>query len=318
MRKKRRSLPAKGYSVTPKCPFGLKNVRATYQRLVDKVFQKQIGKNLEVYVDDLVIKSRTEQEIIRDIEETFRTLREINTKLNPKKCAFGIEEGMILGYKVNTKGIKVFPDKVDVVLALPSPKFIKDVHKVNGKLASLNRFLAKSPEKSLPLFKTLRKCIKKSDFHWTTEAEDAFKQMKKLIAKLPTLTAPKEKEELIVYLVVAKETMSAVLMTKREINQMPILFYQPIKQVLSKPEIAGRMQKWSIELGEYDIQYRSRTSVKGQILVDFIVERPEDDSLDMTTEVEEELSDLWTLFTDGSSCVDGSGAGLILTSLEGT
>nr|GFA41641.1 reverse transcriptase domain-containing protein [Tanacetum cinerariifolium] len=82
-----------------KMPFGLKNAGATYQRLVDKEFQKQIGRNLEVYVDDLVIKSRTEHEIIRDIEETFKTLGEINIKLNPKKCAFGIEEGMFLGYK---------------------------------------------------------------------------------------------------------------------------------------------------------------------------------------------------------------------------
>nr|GEX43949.1 reverse transcriptase domain-containing protein [Tanacetum cinerariifolium] len=81
-------------------PFGLKNVRANYQRLVDKALQKQIGRNLEVYVDDLVIKSHTEQEIIRDIEKTFKTLRKINMKLNPNKCTFGIEEGMFLGYKV--------------------------------------------------------------------------------------------------------------------------------------------------------------------------------------------------------------------------
>nr|GEV66995.1 reverse transcriptase domain-containing protein [Tanacetum cinerariifolium] len=93
---------------------------------------------------------------------------------------------------------------------------------------------------------------------------------------------------------------------------------QPIKHVLSKPEITGRMQKWSIKLGEYDIQYRPRTSVKGQILADFIVERPKEDSMVTTTKVEEEPPELWTLFTDGSSCVDGFGAGLILTSPKGT
>ncbi|GJR24700.1 hypothetical protein Tco_0973227 [Tanacetum coccineum] len=125
-------------------------------------------------------------------------------KLNLKKCTFGVEEGMFLVYKVSTKGIKVYPDKVDVVLSLPSPKCLKDVQKLNGTLASLNRFLAKSVEKSLPFFKTLKKYTKKSDFHWTEEAESAFKQMKQLIAELPTLTAPKEKEELIVYLTAAK------------------------------------------------------------------------------------------------------------------
>ncbi|GJS68622.1 reverse transcriptase domain-containing protein [Tanacetum coccineum] len=147
-----------------KMPFGLRNAGATYQRLVDKTFHGQIGRNLEVYVDDLVIKSRTEDEVVRDIEETFKTLRKINMKLNPKKCTFGVEEGMFLGYQVNTEGIKICPDKVDAVLSLQSPKCLKDVQKLNGKLASLNRFLAKSAEKSLPFFKTLKKCTKKSDF----------------------------------------------------------------------------------------------------------------------------------------------------------
>ncbi|GKB93952.1 reverse transcriptase domain-containing protein, partial [Tanacetum coccineum] len=342
-----------------KMPFGLRNAGATYQRLVDKAFHKQIGKNLEVYLDDLVIKSRTEDETIRDIEETFRTLREINMKLNPKKCTFGIEEGMFLGYKVSTRGLKVCLNKVDVVLSLPSPKCLKDVQKLNGKLASQNRFLAKSVERSLPFFKTLKKCTKRSDFHWIAEAEEAFKQMKHLIVELPMLVAPMEKEELIVYLAATKETVSAVLITEREAKQMPIysvsralkgpeinytsmeklvlalvhaskqlkryfqahpiivIMGQPLQQVLSRPEVAGRLQKWSIEVGEYAIHYRPRVSATGQILADFIVERLEEESLDTLMEEEEELPEPWILFTDGSSYTDGSGAGLILTNPEG-
>ncbi|GJR50998.1 reverse transcriptase domain-containing protein [Tanacetum coccineum] len=92
-----------------KIPFSLKNAGATYQRLVEKAFKKKIGRNLEVCVDDLVIKSHTEQEILKDIEETFQTLRKINMKLNPKKCTFGAEEGMFLGHIVNVKGIKACP-----------------------------------------------------------------------------------------------------------------------------------------------------------------------------------------------------------------
>ncbi|GJS37030.1 reverse transcriptase domain-containing protein [Tanacetum coccineum] len=191
-------ITSQGIFCYTKMPFGLRNAGATYQRLVDKAFHKQIGRNLEVYVDDLVIKSRTEDEIVRDMEETFQTLREINMKLNPKKCTFGIEEGKFLGYKVSTRRLKVCPDKVDDVLSLPSPRCLKDVQRLNGKLASLNRFLAKSAEKSLPFFKTLKKCTRKSDFYWTTEAEEAFKQMKQLIAELPMLVAPMEKEELII------------------------------------------------------------------------------------------------------------------------
>ncbi|GKA67877.1 reverse transcriptase domain-containing protein [Tanacetum coccineum] len=135
-----------------------------------------------------------------------------------------MQEGMFLGYKVNTDGLNVCPEKADTVLSLPSPRCLKDVQKLNGKLASLNRFLSKSTEKSLRFFKTLKKCTKKSDFQWTQEAEAAFKQMKKLITELPMLTAPKEKEELIVYLAAAKEASSAVLMTNREGKQVPVYF----------------------------------------------------------------------------------------------
>ncbi|GJU86859.1 reverse transcriptase domain-containing protein [Tanacetum coccineum] len=293
-----------------KMPFGLRNAGATYQRLVDKAFHKQIDKNLEVYMIDLVIKIRTKDEIIRDIEETFKTLREINMKLNPEKCTFGVEEGVFLGYKVNTKGINVCPNKADAVLSLSSPKCLKDVQKLNGKLASLNRFLAKSAEKSLPFFKTLKKCTKKSDFHWTKEAESAFKQMKQLIAKLLMLTAPEEKEELIVNLAAAKEAPHL----ERSISKLHIngkvspgtsTCQQASKNILpSTPNYSGHGPT------------HKASAVKTRI--DFIVERPEEDSPNTPMEVEEELSEPWILFTDRSSCVDGSGARLILTNPEGT
>nr|GEU58436.1 reverse transcriptase domain-containing protein [Tanacetum cinerariifolium] len=138
-------ITSQGIFCYTKMPFGLRNVGATYQRLVDKVFHKQIGINLEVYMDDIVIKSHTEDEIVRDVEETFRTLKEINMKLNPKKCAFGVKEEMFVGYKVNAKGLKVCTDKVDDVLSLSSPNSLKDVQKLKGKLISLNRAL-RGPE----------------------------------------------------------------------------------------------------------------------------------------------------------------------------
>ncbi|GJV91693.1 reverse transcriptase domain-containing protein [Tanacetum coccineum] len=301
-----------------KMPFGLKNAGATYQRLVDKAFDSQVGRNIEVYVDDLVINSHTEAEMLRDIDETFCTLCKINMKLNPKKCTFGAVEGMFLGYMVSPEGIKPCPDKTETVLQLPSPRTIKEVQSLNGKLASLNRFLSKSAEKSLPLFKTLKKCIKKSDFHWTPDAEQAFKQLKQHLSELPLLVAPKPKEELIVYLSASHGAISAVLMTERGTVQTPVYFIiralqgsklnytpmeklvlplvfaakrlrryiqahpiavitdQPIKQIISRPDVAGRLQKWSVILGEHNITYRPRTSVKGQILADFLVEKPDE------------------------------------------
>nr|GEV10753.1 reverse transcriptase domain-containing protein [Tanacetum cinerariifolium] len=135
-----------GVNCYTKIPFGLKNARATYQRLVDKAFDRQVGRNLEIYMDDLVIKSHTETELLWDIEEKFCTLRKINMKLNPKKCTFGAAEGMFLGYMINPEGIKPWPDKTKVVLQLSSPRTIKEIQSLNGKLASLNRFISKSAE----------------------------------------------------------------------------------------------------------------------------------------------------------------------------
>nr|GEY82887.1 reverse transcriptase domain-containing protein [Tanacetum cinerariifolium] len=317
-----------------KIPFGLKNAGATYQRLMDKAFENQMGRNIEVYVDDLVIKSHTEMEMVRYIAETFQTLRKINIKLNPKKCSFGLAKGVFLGYVITPEGIKPCPDKTTVVLQLPSPQTIKEVQSLNGKLASLNRFLSKSAEKSLPLFQTLKKCIKKSDFRWTTEAEQAFHQLKQHLSALPLLAAPKPQKELIMYLSATHGAISAVLLTERETTQTPVYFIspkrlrryfqahpiavitdQPIKQVMSRSDTAGRLQKWSIMLGEHNITYRLRTSIKGQILADFLNEIPSNAS--QGASVAETQEEPWTLFTDGSSCVDESGVGLILTNPDG-
>nr|GEV54237.1 reverse transcriptase domain-containing protein [Tanacetum cinerariifolium] len=329
-----------------KMPFGLKNAGATYQRLMDKAFEGQVGRNIEVYVDDLVVKSHTEAEMVRDIEETFRTLHKVNMKLNPKKCSFGLAEGVFLGYVITPEGIKPCPDKTAIVRQLPSPRTIKEVQSLNGKLANLNRFLSKSAEKSLPLFQTLKKCIKKSDFHWTTKSEQAFQQLKHHLSELPLLVAPKPQEELIMYLSATYGAISAVLMTERRAAKTPIYFIshtlhgpelnyslmekpvlsliflakrlqryfqahpivvitdQPIKQVMSRPDVAGRLQKWSIMLREHNITYRPRTSVKGQILADFLIEMPSDASQAGPAAVTQK--EQWTLFTDGSSCVDRS------------
>ncbi|GJZ20278.1 reverse transcriptase domain-containing protein, partial [Tanacetum coccineum] len=105
-----------------KMSFGLKNAGATYQRLVDEAFDKQIGRNLEVYVDDMVIKSKAEKDMLADIAETFDNLRRINMKLNPKKCSFGVEEGKFLGYMVTSEGIRANPAKTRDIAEMKSPR----------------------------------------------------------------------------------------------------------------------------------------------------------------------------------------------------
>ncbi|GJS66373.1 reverse transcriptase domain-containing protein [Tanacetum coccineum] len=156
---------------------------------------------------------------------------------------------------------------------------IKDVHCLNGKLASLNRFISKSAEKSLSLFKSLKKCIKKSDFPGTSKAEEAFKQLKQHLSELPLLVAPTLKEELIVYLFASHGAISAVLMTERGMDQMPVYFVsralqgpKPNYTLMEKLVLALVFAAKSVMLGEHNITYWPRISKKGQILVDFLVE----------------------------------------------
>nr|GEX02991.1 hypothetical protein [Tanacetum cinerariifolium] len=137
------------------------------------------------------------------------------------------------------------------------------------------------------------------------------------LKEFPTLTALIEREELTVNLAAAREAINAVLITEREAKQMQSTLLAMPYKILSRLEVARRLQKYSIELGKYDIQYRPRRSYKGQILADFIVERLKDDPLDTPMEAKEELLDPWTLFTNGSSCVDGFRVGLILTNPKG-
>ncbi|GKA42499.1 reverse transcriptase domain-containing protein, partial [Tanacetum coccineum] len=165
-----------------KMPFGLKNVGPTYQRLVDTIFEGQMGRNLKAYVDDMVIKSKTELEMIKDVEETLLTLKKVNVKLNPKKCSFRMEEGKCLGYIVTSEEIRANPEKTKAVVNMPSPSNLKQMQQLSGKLAALNRFLSKATERALPCLDILKKCTNKKDFHWTIEAEEAFLAMKKLIA----------------------------------------------------------------------------------------------------------------------------------------
>ena len=119
-------------------PFGLKNAGATYQRLVNRMFQKQIGTTMEVYIDDMLVKSPTAKLHIAHMSEAFQILRKYNRKLNPAKCAFGVSAEKFLGFIVNNRGIEANPDKIKVVLEMPSPSSIKEVQRLTGRIAALS------------------------------------------------------------------------------------------------------------------------------------------------------------------------------------
>jgi hypothetical protein len=147
-------------------PFGLRNAGATFARLVYKVLGSQLGRNVEAYVDDNVVKSRKAFDHASDLQETFDNLRAAGMKLNPEKCVFGVRAGKLLGFLVSERGIEANPEKIDAIQQMKPPSSVQQVQKLTGRLAALSRFLSKAAERGLPFFKTLRGEVK---FKWTPE-----------------------------------------------------------------------------------------------------------------------------------------------------
>ena len=145
-------------------PFGLKNAGATYQRLMNKMFMHQIGRNAQVYVKDMLVKSLHEEDYLGNLLETFDTLRLYNMKLNSGKCTFEVTAGKFLGFMISQRGIEVNPEKVRAIIELELSRTVKEVQSLNGKIATLNRFILKAMNKCLPFFCTMRK-----SFEWTDE-----------------------------------------------------------------------------------------------------------------------------------------------------
>jgi hypothetical protein len=214
--------------------FGLKNAGATYQRAIQACFKRQLNKNVEAYVDDVVVKTRNSDTLIADLEETFASLREYHWKLNPNKCVFGVPSGKLLGFIISHRGIEANPEKISTITNMRAPTCIKDVQKLTGCMAALNRFISKLGERGLPFFKLVKHQEK---FVWTPEADQALAQLKDFLSKPPVLMAPRKKEQLLLYLVVTTHVVSSTIVVERQKDghaypvQRPVYF---VSEVLSK------------------------------------------------------------------------------------
>ena len=138
-------------------PFGLKNVGATYQRMMTKMFEPQLGKSIEVYIDDMVVKSKVVSKHVGDLRVIFDILRKHKLRLNASKCSFGVESGKILGYMVTHRGIEVSPDQIKAIHNLQPPRNPKEVQKLTGMIATLNRFTSRSADRCRPLYLLMNK-----------------------------------------------------------------------------------------------------------------------------------------------------------------
>ncbi|XP_050239963.1 uncharacterized protein LOC126689007 [Quercus robur] len=152
-------------------PFSLKNAGSTYQRMMSRMFEPQLGKNIEIYIDDMVVKSKLEFEHINDLENIFKILRKHKLQLNASKCFFGVESRKFLGYMVTHRRIEVNPDQIKAINSLQPPWNPKEIQKLTGMTAALNRFISQSADRCRPFFQLLNKW---KGFEWTEECVLAF------------------------------------------------------------------------------------------------------------------------------------------------
>jgi hypothetical protein len=153
-------------------PFGLKNAGATYQRMMQNCLGSQIRRNIQVYIDDVVITTRKEESLISDLAETFDNLNRYKLKLKPTKCSFGVLAEQLLGFLVSARRIEANLEKIQAVLTMGKPTKLHDVQKLAGRVAALSRFVARLGEKALPFYALMKKSDDK--FKWTEEADVAF------------------------------------------------------------------------------------------------------------------------------------------------
>ncbi|XP_019186014.1 PREDICTED: uncharacterized protein LOC109180761 [Ipomoea nil] len=254
---------------------------------------------------------------------------------------------------VSKRGIEPNPDKVKAILDMEPPRSLREVQRLNGRLAALGRFLSRSAEKSLPFFGVLKKT---KGFEWSEECQKAFEDLKTYLMSLPPLAKPVKGEVLYLYLGISQAAVSSVLVrddggvqrpvyytsralrgaevrytpvekaifavdaTAKKLNHyfqahpVQVLTNQPLGAVLRASGSASRLVRWAMRLSQFDIQFKPRPAIKGQALADFIVECT---AREATERVRDEDEEWWTLSTDGSSSAKNCGGGVVLITPEG-
>jgi hypothetical protein len=205
-------------------PEGLKNARCTFLRMIAIVLHPHIRRNILAYVDDIVVKSVQRRDHISDLAETFANLRAANLKLNPEKCVFEIHKGKVLGCLVSTKGIEANPDKIKALVEMQDPVSVKDVQKLTGRVAALNRSIPRVAE-SLPFFQVLSSA---KNFQWSETQKQAFQELKDYLSNMTKLCPPEPKSPLLLYVSASNSAVSAVLVQEKEeegkLKQIPVYF----------------------------------------------------------------------------------------------
>jgi hypothetical protein len=203
---------------------------------MNHVLGEHIGRTVEAYVDEIVVKTRKASDLLSDLETTFKCLRAKDVKLNPEKCVFGVPRGMLLGFIVSERGIEANPEKIAAITNMGPIKDLKGVQRIMRCLAALSRFISCLGEIGLPLYRLLRKTER---FSWTPETEEALGNLKALLTGAPILVPPAAGEALLIYVAATTQVVSAAIVVERREGhalpiQRPVYF---ISEVLSETKI---------------------------------------------------------------------------------
>ncbi|XP_070045966.1 uncharacterized protein [Nicotiana tomentosiformis] len=323
-------------------PFALKNAGATYMRAMTAIFHDMMHREIKVYVDYVIIKSRTQEGHVRDLRKFFEHLR-------------------------SRRGIELDPTKIKSIRDLPPPRTKKEVMSLLGRLNYLRRFIAQLTTTCEPIFKLLKK---DAAIKWTNECQEAFDKIKEYLSNSPVLVPPEPGRPLFLYLTVLENSFGCVL-GKHDVTgkREKAIYYlskkftiyeakytllertccaltwvaqklrhyllayttylitrmDPLKYIVQKPMPMGRLAKWQILLTEFDIVYVTRTTMKAQALADGLAENPVDDEYQPLStyfpdekvnsiEVIPEDTNAWKMFFGGAVNAKGVGIGIILVS----
>uniref|UniRef100_A0A2N9FFE4 Integrase catalytic domain-containing protein n=1 Tax=Fagus sylvatica TaxID=28930 RepID=A0A2N9FFE4_FAGSY len=283
-------------------PFGLKNAGATYQRAMVTLFHDMIHHEIEVYVDDMIAKSRTAQDHLTDLRKLFQRLKKYQLRLNPNKCAFGVTSGKLLGFIVSGRGIEIDPAKVQAIRSMPAPRTEKEIRSFLGRINYIARFIAQLTATCEPLFKLLRKDVK---IKWTEDCQKAFDKIKEYLLNPPILVPPTPGRPLILYLTVQEASMGCMLGQQDETGKKEQAIYY--------------LSKKFTEPGD------PLLAIKGQAIADYLADYPSEQLELMDSEfpdedvmtVDEDNHGRWKLYFDGAANAVGSGIGAVLVSPKG-
>nr|XP_028952416.1 uncharacterized protein LOC114822257 [Malus domestica] len=246
-----------------------------------------IDASMEVYIDDIVVKSKIEEQHLVDLRQALIRMRIHQLKMNPKKCAFGVRAGNFLGFLVHQRGVEVDKNKSRAILESPPPTNKVQLQRLLGKINFLRRFIANLAGKIQPLTPLLR-LKDKENFEWGPTHQQAFDSIKAYLTSPPVLVPPQRGKPLKLYISASEKSIGSLLAQNNEGGNEQAVYY--LSRILTEVETryspverlclalyftARRIGKWILALSEFSSQYVPQRAVKGQEIADFLTEHQE-------------------------------------------